>query len=133
MHQNRGIIKLQQRTELFIKSMEHDMLSTTQKPQIIDNVEDSGLIMVNVTMGASWAQVFFAGFKSLIGGRIDSYKKVLTHGRNEALQRLREQAIAQGWSEVINVRIETSNIMANVDKGKRGGFFEVIAYGTGVK
>ena len=133
MHQNSGINKLQQRTELFIKSMDHDMLSTQQTPQRIENVKDSGLIIANVTMGASWAQVFFAGFKSLIGGKIDSYKKVLTHGRNEALQRLREQAIAQGWSEVINVRIETSSIMANVDKGKQGGFFEVIAYGTGIK
>ena len=133
MHQNSGINKLQQRTELFIKSMDHDMLSTQQAPQRIENIKDSGLIMANVTMGASWAQVFFAGFKSLIGGKIDSYKKVLTHGRNEALQRLREQAIAQGWSEVINVRIETSSIMANVDKGKQGGFFEVIAYGTGIK
>lgn len=133
MHQNSGINKLQQRTELFIKSMDHDMLSTQQTPQRIENIKDSGLIMANVTMGASWAQVFFAGFKSLIGGKIDSYKKVLTHGRNEALQRLREQAIAQGWSEVINVRIETSSIMANVDKGKQGGFFEVIAYGTGIK
>lgn len=113
--------------------MDHDMLSTQQTPQRIENIKDSGLIMANVTMGASWAQVFFAGFKSLIGGKIDSYKKVLTHGRNEALQRLREQAIAQGWSEVINVRIETSSIMANVDKGKQGGFFEVIAYGTGIK
>ena len=133
MHQNSGINKLQQRTELFIKSMDHDMLSTQQTPQRIENIKDSGLIMANVTMGASWAQVFFAGFKSLIGGKIDSCKKVLTHGRNEALQRLREQAIAQGWSEVINVRIETSSIMANVDKGKQGGFFEVIAYGTGIK
>ena len=82
MHQNSGINKLQQRTELFIKSMDHDMLSTQQTPQRIENVKDSGLIMANVTMGASSAQVFFAGFKSLIGGKIDSNKKVLTHGKN---------------------------------------------------
>ena len=51
------------------------------------------------------------------------------------MQRLREQALGEGWNEVINVRVETSMVMNKV-KGKQQnkmGTLEFVAYGTGIR
>ena len=50
------------------------------------------------------------------------------------MQRLREQAEAQGWDEVINVRIDTSSMTPQSQNNKntvRG--VEIFAYGTGIR
>ena len=109
-----------------------DILNTQSQPFIVSEISSSSMIAVNVTMGTSWAQSFFASIKSLFGMNLQSFSKVLAYGRNEALQRLREQAMKEGWKEVINVRIETAQIMGKADTDS-GGFFEIIAYGTGIK
>jgi len=55
---------------------------------------------------------------------------VLAWARKEALQRLREQARAKGFDNVINVRLDTSEIQSS--KG-RNTAIEILAYGTGIK
>ena len=131
-HQNSGIRKLKKREAETINLTGKDILNTRSQPYIVSEITSSSMIVVNVTMGASWAQSFFAAIKSLFGMNLQSFSKVLAYGRNEALQRLREQATIEGWKEVINVRIETAQIMGKADTD-RGGFFEIIAYGTGIK
>ena len=73
--------------------------------------------------------------KSLFGGQIQSYDKVLAYGRAEVLQRLREQALGEGWTEIINVRVETSMVMNKVKGGqqKQNRHPRIpLAYGTGI-
>ena len=70
--------------------------------------------MTNITVSPSWWQLFLGGIKSIFGGQIQSYDKVLRYGRAEVMQRLREQALGEGWSEIINVRVETSMVMNKV-------------------
>ena len=48
------------------------------------------------------------------------------------MQRLRERAVTDGWDDVINVRIDTSD-MAPQGAQKSVKAVEVFAYGTGVK
>ncbi|MEL0101261.1 MAG: heavy metal-binding domain-containing protein [Euryarchaeota archaeon] len=131
-HQNSGIKKLEKRKAATMNLTGKDILNTQSQPFIVSEISSSSMIAVNVTMGTSWAQSFFASIKSLFGMNLQSFSKVLAYGRNEALQRLREQAMKEGWKEVINVRIETAQIMGKADTD-RGGFFEIIAYGTGIK
>ena len=59
----------------------------------------------------------------------------MAFGRNEAMQRLREQAIVEGWDEVVNVRVETSMVMNKIKGGKQNkmGTLEFLAYGTGIR
>ena len=68
----------------------------------------------------------------MIGGSIDIFQKVVSAGRAEAMQRLRENAVANGFDDVINVRIDTSDM---APQGGKGGVraVEVFADGTGVK
>ena len=51
------------------------------------------------------------------------------------MQRLREQALGEGWNEIINVRVETSMVMNKVKGGQQNkmGTLEFLAYGTGIR
>ena len=62
------------------------------------------------------------------------FQQVISAGRAEVMQRLRDQAEAEGWDEVINVRIDTANMTPQSSNSKntvRG--VEIFADGTGIK
>ena len=67
----------------------------------------------------------FAGLKNIVGGEIDEYTKLQAQSREEALQRMIDDASSQGADAVINVRFATSMVMQ--------GAAEILAYGTAVK
>ena len=67
----------------------------------------------------------FAGFKNLVGGEISEYTKLQAQAREEALQRMKDDASKLGADAVVNVRFTTSTIMQ--------GASEILAYGTAVK
>ena len=67
----------------------------------------------------------FAGLKNLVGGEIDEYTKLQAQAREEAMQRIIQEAEKMGADAVVNVRFTTSMIMQ--------GASEILAYGTAVK
>jgi len=66
-----------------------------------------------------------AGLKGLVGGEIEEYTKLQAFAREQALQRMIEDAQKLGADAVVGARIATSMIMQ--------GASEVMAYGTAVK
>ena len=96
------------------------------------NVTSCGVVWTGVVFGPSHWHLLIGWFNNLTGGSIDIFQKVVSAGRAEAMQRLRERAVADGWDEVINVRIDTSD-MAPQGANQRIKGVEVFAYGTGVK
>ena len=98
------------------------------------DVSSSGLVHANGVFGPSHWQLLIAFFNNLVGGSVTSFQQVISAGRAEVMQRLREQAEAQGWDEVINVRIDTSSMTPQSQNNKntvRG--VEIFAYGTGIR
>jgi uncharacterized protein YbjQ (UPF0145 family) len=96
-------------------------------------VKEYQVLMTNVVMSPSWIQILVGGILSLFGGEINVFTKVVDWSRREAQQRLREQAAASGYDEVINVRMETTTLSKiRGGKDKTTGI-EVLAYGTGIK
>jgi len=65
-----------------------------------------------------------AGLRGMVGGEITEYTKMMAEAREEAIQRMVEDAEWQGANAIIGVRFTTSMIMQNAA--------EVLAYGTGV-
>ena len=88
--------------------------------------------MANISVGTSWWQTMIGRLHTIIGGNITMFDRVLYYGRKEALQRLREQALHQGWDNVVNVRLETARIVSSNNSDK-GSAYEILAYGTGIK
>ena len=66
-----------------------------------------------------------AGFKNLVGGELKAYTELLQESRQEAQDRMVEQAKAMGANAVVNVRFATSSVAQ--------GAAELFAYGTAVK
>jgi len=64
-------------------------------------------------------------FKNIVGGELDEYTKLQAHAREQALERMLEDAEALGADAIVNVRMATSIITT--------GAAEILAYGTAVK
>ncbi len=66
-----------------------------------------------------------AGFKSIVGGEVKTYTDMTISARDEAYNRMVNQALDLGADAVLNVRFTTSMVMK--------GASEMLAYGTAVK
>jgi len=66
-----------------------------------------------------------AAFKTLVGGEVENYTKMIAESREQALDRMIEQALELGANAIVTVRFGTSSVMA--------GAAELLAYGTAVK
>jgi uncharacterized protein YbjQ (UPF0145 family) len=66
-----------------------------------------------------------AGLKNIVGGELKGYTELLQEARQEALDRMSEQARSIGANAVVNVRFSTSSVAQ--------GAAELFAYGTAVQ
>jgi len=66
-----------------------------------------------------------AGFKNLIGGEIKTYTEMTAQARDEAFNRMVNEAIKLKADAIIGARFMTSMVMQ--------GASEMLAYGTAVK
>lgn len=83
-----------------------------------------GMVQGSTVRAKHVGRDILAGLKNIVGGELTSYTALLAESRNEALDRMVEQARAAGANAVVNIRFATSNIAA--------GAAEVMAYGTAV-
>jgi len=83
-----------------------------------------GLVQGSTVRAKHAGKDIMAGFKNIFGGELTSYTDLLQESRDEAVQRMTDQAQAIGGNAVINVRFATSAIAA--------GASEILAYGTAV-
>lgn len=68
---------------------------------------------------------FGASFRTIFGGEVRGYTKLLADSREQALERLRGEAAAKGTNAVLAMRFDSGDI-GNVMN-------EVAAYGTAVR
>ena len=119
-------------TEVSLRdSLGRDPLTTIDGGYRTD-ITSCGIVWTGVVFGPSHWHLLIGWFNNLIGGSIDTFQKIVSAGRAEAMQRLRENAIANGWDDVINVRIDTADMAPQGAKSSVKAV-EVFAYGTGVK
>ena len=65
-----------------------------------------------------------AVFRNILGGEISDYTKLLAESREQALDRMIQEAEAMGANAVVALRFATSSLM--------NGAAELLAYGTAV-
>ena len=87
-------------------------------------VKTVGLVRGNTIRARHVGRDIKAGLKSIVGGEITDYTHMMTEAREQAIQRMVEDAEKKGANAVISMRFSTSMIMQNAA--------EVLAYGTGV-
>jgi uncharacterized protein YbjQ (UPF0145 family) len=102
------------------------ILSTTFDVAGRSIAQHLGLARGNVVRSRFIGRDIVASLRMIVGGEIHEYTKLLAESREQALDRMVENARAMGADAVIGVRFETT------DAGQ-GQATEVLAYGTAVK
>ena len=87
-------------------------------------VKTMGVVSGSTVRAKHVGKDIFAGLKNIVGGELKAYTELLGESRDEAIQRMLEEAIGRGANAVVNVRMATSSITP--------GASEILAYGTAV-
>jgi uncharacterized protein YbjQ (UPF0145 family) len=88
-------------------------------------VETLGLVRGNTIRARHVGRDITAALKSLIGGEIEEYTKMMGQSREQALARMVEEARTLGADAITDVRFSTSYLM--------GSAAEILAYGNAVR
>lgn len=84
-----------------------------------------GVVKGNTVRARNIGRDIGAGLKNFVGGEVKTYTDMTTSARDEAYNRMVNEAIALGADAVIEMRFSTSLIMQ--------GASEMLAYDTAVK
>lgn len=84
-----------------------------------------GLVRGNTIRARHLGRDILAAFRNIVGGEIHDYTKLLAESREQALDRMVDEARSLGADAVVGVRFSTS-MLAH-------GAAELLAYGTAVK
>tara|TARA_B100001971_G_C18126702_1_gene502454 strand:- start:709 stop:1035 length:327 start_codon:yes stop_codon:yes gene_type:complete len=83
-----------------------------------------GLVKGSTIRAKHLGKDIMAAFRGIAGGEIPEYTKMMAEAREEAIQRMVEDAEKQGANGIVGMRFTTSMVMQNAA--------EILAYGTGV-
>ena len=83
-----------------------------------------GLVRGNTIRARHLGRDISAALKNLVGGEISDYTKMMAESREQALDRMIEEAESLGANAIIGVKFTTSMIMQSAS--------EILAYGTAV-
>ena len=86
--------------------------------------ESFGLVRGNTIRARNVGRDIVAGLRTLVGGEITEYTKLMAEAREQAIDRMKDDAKRVGANAVVAVRLTTSVII--------GGAAELVAYGTAV-
>jgi uncharacterized protein YbjQ (UPF0145 family) len=84
-----------------------------------------GVVTGSTVRSKHFGKDLLAGLKNIIGGELRGYTELLHEARQEAVERMIEQAKALGANAIVNVRFATSSVAQ--------GAAELFAYGTAVR
>ncbi|HUT04060.1 MAG TPA: YbjQ family protein [bacterium] len=100
------------------------IIVTTSEIQGKNIVKTLGLVKGNTIRARHIGEDVIAALRTVIGGEISEYTKMLAQARDESLRRMEEDAQKLGANAIVSVRFSTSSIMR--------GAAELLAYGTAV-
>ena len=83
-----------------------------------------GLVKGSTIRARHLGRDIMAGLRGVVGGEISEYTKMMAESREQALQRMEDEAQSMGANAVIALRFTTSMVMQNAS--------EILAYGTAV-
>ncbi len=87
--------------------------------------ETLGLVRGSTIRARNVGRDFMAGLRNIVGGEIKDYTVMLAQAREEALQRMIEQAEEKGADAIVCLRFVSATVSS--------GAAEMVAYGTAVK
>jgi len=87
-------------------------------------VEMYGVVSGSTVRAKHVGKDIMAGLKNIVGGELRGYTELLQESRQEAMDRMVQQAKSMGANGVVNIRFATSSVAQ--------GASELYVYGTAV-
>jgi len=83
-----------------------------------------GLVRGNTVRARHLGRDILAVFRNVVGGEVHEYTKLMAECREQALDRMIQEARSLGANAIVGVRFTSSDIIANAA--------EILVYGTAV-
>jgi len=101
------------------------ILSTTDYIPNREVIEIIGVARGSTVRARNIGRDIFASLKNIVGGELEEYTKLQAQAREQAMQRMTQDAQRLQADAIINIRLTTSMVVQ--------GASEILAYGTAVK
>ena len=101
------------------------LICTTDEVPGRPSTANLGLVRGNSVRARHVGSDLWAAMRNMTGGELTDYTKLLGEAREQALDRMAEEALALGADAIVGVRFESCEIAR--------GAAELLAYGTAVK
>ncbi len=105
--------------------MEKILITTQDEFADYNIIETLGMVKGNTIRARHIGKDIMAGLRTIVGGEITEYTKMLAESREQSLDRMIAQAQEMGADGIVCMRFTTSAVMQ--------GSAELLAYGTAVK
>ena len=100
------------------------MITTASTVKGREITKTIGLVKGSTIRARHLGRDIMASFRGMVGGEISEYTKMMAEAREQAIQRMVEDAEKQGANAIVSMRFTTSMVMQSAS--------EILAYGTGV-
>ncbi len=100
------------------------LLSTSHTIEGRQIVKNLGLVRGNTIRARHIGRDIMAGLRNLVGGEISDYTKMMAESREQAIDRMVEEAQNLGANAIVGIRFATSMVMQSAA--------EILVYGTAV-
>ncbi len=100
------------------------IITTSDKIEGKTIAKTIGLVKGSTIRARHLGKDIMAGLRGMVGGEITEYTKMMAEAREQAIQRMVEDAEKQGANAIVSMRFTTSMVMQSAS--------EILAYGTGV-
>ncbi len=87
-------------------------------------VKTLGMVRGNTIRSRHLGKDIMATFRNMVGGEVGEYTKLLAEAREQAIDRLVEDAETLGANAIVAIRFQTTEVMSAAA--------ELLAYGTAV-
>ncbi|MHC4132088.1 MAG: YbjQ family protein [Planctomycetota bacterium] len=100
------------------------LISTTEQIEGKKIVRHLGLVKGNTIRARHIGRDIMAGLRNIVGGEISDYTKMMAESREQAIDRMKEDAQNLGANAIVGMKFATSMVMQSAS--------EILAYGTAV-
>ena len=100
------------------------IISTTNTVDGKKIVKQLGLVRGNTIRARHIGHDVMAGLRNIVGGEITDYTKMMAEAREQALDRMIEEAESKGANAIVGMKFATSMVMQSAS--------EILVYGTAV-
>ena len=100
------------------------LLSTTDIICDKEITKQLGLVRGNTIRARHIGKDIMAGLRNIVGGEVEEYTKLMAESREQAIDRMIEEARKLGANAIVGIRFSTTEVM--------GRAAEILVYGTAV-